>query len=235
MPVRIGDATPSRFYVGDAPVLRRYAGDTLVWSAGVNDGDSFNRADGDPGSNWSRYTWSSGGILPVIFSNTLRNAQTTASNTNNQSAALFTKTPAATNDHMVRATLVSAQNDLYSGLILAASADFQNMVLAMLTTTTAKRGIWTVIGGTFTRRVGVSTAAIVAGDVAGFKAQGSTYTLVRNPDGANTTVASWTDSGGLFTRNSSRRLGGLFLHSERTFSASNYSPAWDDFNIRDLV
>ncbi|MBH0778833.1 hypothetical protein [Nocardia bovistercoris] len=212
---------------------RVYAGDVLIWSAAQNASDDFNRAS--LGSNWVTLGISSAGIVPVINANRLRNAPTTVSNTRNQSAALFSAAPAVSDNHMVRATLASAVNGLYSGLILRASVDFQNMVVAMLTTDSAATGIWTFIGGTSVRRVSTSTSTFAANDVAGFKAEGSLYTLVKNPDGANTTVATWNDTGALYLPSSSRRLGGAYLTSDsNVVGTQNWSPALDDFNIRDI-
>lgn len=199
----------------------------------------FNISNGELPSGWAKKDYGAAGKHPVVVSNAARNQTTTATNTNNQGAAIWLDSPAASDNFMVRANIGSAPTGLFSALILRSDDSFNNMLFWVITTDTGNRGIWSNIGGTFTRRADVAPTSVTTGTVCAFKAVGNVYTAVRTPntDGTGgTSLGSWTDSGNLFTPGSTKRYGGIYQHSDCDFfGTQGWSPTWDNFRINDLV
>lgn len=198
--------------------------------------DDFNRADGALGANWSTFALGADTtVVPQVVSNAVRAKLTSSNNQANQCYAIAAAAVCLTDNMATRGQLAAGQNGLYTGPIVRADANGQNMVCAMLTTDSNAYGIWTRIAGTYVRRVTAATSSIVSSDVFELRASGSTYTLIRNPDTTNATVATWPDTGGVYPTGSSYRYGGLFHHSDRNvFGTQNSAPMVDNFRVRDL-
>lgn len=200
--------------------------------------DDFNRSNGAIGSNWTTFAYGTDTtVVPEISSNACRAKATATNNQNNQCSAIATATAAKclTDNMAARATMLAGENGLYMGPMVRCSSDGQNVVFALITSDSAATGIWTNIAGTITRRVSTATTAFNSNDVFELQASGNVYTLKQNPDGANTTIATWTDSSNLFTPGSTKRYGGIYHNSDRNFAGTqSWAPSVDNFRVRDL-
>lgn len=200
--------------------------------------DSFTRSNGALGANWTTFGLGPDtSIVPEIISNAFR-AKTTATNSqSNQSFALATAAAAqCLSDTMaVSAVMTADDNALAMGPIVRASSNGQNWVGAIISSDSALTGIYTRISGTLTRRVTTATTTFASNDTFELRASGNVYTLARNPSGANTTIATWTDTGNVAVVGASNRYGGLYHHSAKDFfNTLTYAPILDDFRVRDL-
>lgn len=207
---------------------------SIVLSTDVT--DDFNRADGLLGANWTTFAYGADtSVVPRVISNQFRAPATLTNNQNNQCSALYTGVACTKNDMATRATMTVGENGLYMGPIVRGDAAGNNFVLAAITSATGTTGIHTRINNVVTRRTTSATTAYAAADEFELRAVGNVYTLIRNPDGAATTISTWTDSSNLFPVGATQRHGGLYHNSDRnTFGTQNNAPPLDNFRMRDL-
>lgn len=188
--------------------------------------DTFNRANGAIGSNWSPSS-----PQPVINTNAAQNS-TISGNTpqlveynagvmlsDNYRVAATVKTPVGTNRStgtyfyvLGRCTGTGTQNDDIVVLVASGAA--------------LSSGIYTrSSGGTFTSRASISTS-FVSGDVAELRCVGNVYTAYKN----STQIATWTDSGGIVPVDANHRGFGF---GTQPFN-SGYGFAIDEITAEDL-
>ena len=196
----------------------------------------FNGPDGPLDSNWTTFGYGPDPtVVPRVVSNQFRAPATLTNNTNNQCSALYTGQACTTDAMATRATMTAGENGLFMGPIVRGDAAGNSFVLAAITSATGTTGIHTRINNVVTRRTTTSTTIFAANDEFELRANGNVYSLIRNPDGAATTISTWTDSTNLFPVGASQRYGGLYHNSDRNvFGSQNNAPPLDNFGVRDL-
>ncbi|RDI65777.1 hypothetical protein [Nocardia pseudobrasiliensis] len=219
--------------LGAAAIQKISLGTTLLWSAGTNVNDNFNRAS--LGGNWTTAGYNDEPAVPTLNSNRFHAGEPAGFLSGYEMAAGYTATAALTDNHAVRVTIATALTAEQAGLIVRANAGLKDMVIAKITTSGDKSGIWTMDAGDQTRQKSAATTSFKPGDIAEFRVSGNIYQLVRNPDSAATIVATWTDTDADVKPGPTRRYGGLWASSSKEFSGTaTYSADLDDFAFRDL-
>jgi hypothetical protein len=178
--------------------------------------DNFNRANGAVGSNWTKL---GGGNTFSVSSNTLRSSGSTSA-----SALYAYALPFSTLDQKVSAKLRHDSNNDYVGIAVRVK-DYSNYVICAVQYSNGSSPsirIRTVIAGTAVDRATFTGAS--KGTVPFiFTAVGNVYTV---KDIGGTTLASWTDSGGIFAYDSTNNKAAIFIY--------NVLPVVDDFEMADV-
>lgn len=219
MPIRVGDSTPSAYYVGDQPVSAIYEGDTKVWPIGVRYTDDFNRAAGNLGPNW---VYANGTTAPSVGTN---RAEYT-SGTDGTYGARWVD-PVLTDDAIVEITTSGALNDRNNYLILRANSNFTWWVGFFFRSNRVSIATYTsgALGGQVIRNFVDATTNIASGSVMRATAIGNTYTLYHN--GAQ--KVQWVDSGNAGFVGPNYRYGGFGM-ARSSFASS--APL-DNFVLQD--
>lgn len=236
MSVNIGASPIVRAYLGTSNVMKICLGDTQVWPMKLNYVNNFDSADLSMFSHLqltNPYTgpaYVSGGILypPMPPTTNDRDAQ----------YVLQYNEPALTDHQSVQVKIKEdAEATInYVGVSVRGELGSKNMVIALASWWAGTCGIWTIINGTFTRRVTTPTSAFTdPDDTMILQAVGNTYTLRKiTALGSISTVATWVDTDNVYPRSSARRYGGVLLSSVRSSGYIANGPRVDDFNFYDL-
>lgn len=196
--------------------------------------DDFNRTD--LGALWvdRRY---SGTTPPTITSNAVRAgtpSATSGANAQNQHALVYQQV-LATDDFAAEAvTVTTPPSGYYLGVFLRSDAAGDNFVIVNAAGTASTAGLYTNIGGTFTKRLDIATSAFTAGDAIIVEAVGNLYTVKRRRSGTVTTIGSWTDTGNVFPVGPSNRYSGVYVVAVRNTFSTTYGPSADNFAAYDL-
>ena len=237
MPFNIGGSPLQRAYVGDQTVNAIYLGANKIWPPLMNYYNDFSSSDlsmffpvqltdGTP----SGPAYTSGGILypppPPTTSGTA--AQT----------IMQYRTKASTDHHATRVRIFDdAESTVnFIGVSVRGERDNKNAVLALASNNAANCGIWTMLDGTFTRRVAFSNTVFTnPGENMILEAIGNTYYVRKiSTTGVLTTVTQWVDNTGLYPATPARRFGGVLLVSYRDGSSILNGPRADEFYFYDL-
>lgn len=198
--------------------------------------DFNNYSSGTLPSDWSTRI-ARGSAGPEIYSSYMRSASTETFNQSSQSYAIHVGDKVNTDDQIVRATTRTGLTALYSGILLKVDSTLTYGVLAIMTTS-SNAGIYTLNAGTLTKRANVTGSGHSTGDIWALRADGDTYTLLRDPNHDNTggTVRStWTDTTEVVNHGPFYRYGGFFFNSDRNaIGTQNRSAGLDNFDFRDL-
>lgn len=197
--------------------------------------DLFQRANGALGSDWTTENISGGDAtkVPVVFSNGIRNAAATSNNTNFQSLAVFLD-PFITDNMRIEAPCSIANNGLLGGLLIRASADRQNFVIA--TASSSSVVIQYRQSGAFSSATStISGSFFTTNDVFVFEANGTQYQVKRIRSGTETLVGGWNDTGGLYVRSTLRTRMGYFGNSDRnSFGTQNWGLWFTQITGKDI-
>lgn len=217
--------------VPGATVAAQFTGSgTLAATTKLQFSDSFTRANGALGSNWTGVNIAgTAGVVPVIASDAFAPGTATS---DTQQVGIYSVQALSGADMRVRATISGTiSSTLLSGVILRATSGFSASgtgVVALLSSSTTY--IYAALSSSWSSEASVSYSSWVAGDVIEFRAVGTLYSVIRNPDTSPVTVLTWTDSGGAVTVTSSMRYAGLYVRSNSGGASSN---TWKNFVARD--
>ncbi len=203
-------------------------------TAKIQVSDTFTRANGALGSNWTGVNLTgTAGVVPVIASNAFAPGTATA---DTQQVGMYSAQALGGSDQRARATISGTiSGTLLSGIVIRSTSNFAAGggstpgVIAIFTSSNTYI-FSAATASSWTQRATVSYSSWTPGDVVELRAIGNVYSLVRNPDTSPVTVLTWTDSGGVVTVTSSMRYCGLYVRSN---SGGASSATWQNFVARD--
>lgn len=188
--------------------------------------DTFDRSDGALGSAWTTENLSGGDStkVPVVFSNGVRNASATTNNTNYQGLAIYLD-PFIHDNIRIEAPCSNANNGLVGGLLIRATADRQNFVVA--TATSSSVVIQYRQSGTISSaKSTISGSFFTTSDTFVLEANENQYQVKRIRSGTETLVGGWNDSTGEYVRTSDKTRMGVFGNSDRNFFGTQNWSLW---------
>lgn len=224
--ISLGSTVVPKIALGSTEISKVSLGSTEIWSAGASYTDTFNRANGAIGSNWSPSS-----PQPTINSNAAQNSTTSGNTpqlveynagvlaTDNYEVIVTVKTPVGTNR--------STQTYFYVlGRCRGTGTQDDDIVVLVGAGAALSSGIYTrSTGGAFTQRVAIS-GGWTSGQTATLRCQGNVYTAFRGA----TQVAQWTDTGSIVPIDANHR--GFGFGTQPYMSGLGY--AIDEITAQDL-
>ncbi|WP_039823253.1 hypothetical protein [Nocardia testacea] len=222
MPLPIGDATPSRFYIGDEPLTRIYDGDNLIWAGLTAISDDFNRANNTTslGPDWVNYVQAgTHGISSNRYASTGGDGRKSALNV----------TPLSTDRYDVGITQAVATTTRRSGIIVRSTPNFSSWIAYLTNSTNGMlvRGAG-LVGNEDSNVTSLLTlsGSTPAGTLIVVEVRENVYTIKYGA----TAVNSYTDSG-LLVPMGNRHVG---VQSITAVFGSSSSAALDNFWAADV-